>query len=61
MQAFSVKNLTWLLLEVPVCPDFQFKETESVTEPSGACRMLSLMMSVNVLPEVGSIAWAGQD
>ena len=30
-----MKSLAGLLLGVPVCPDFQFKETESVTEPSG--------------------------
>lgn len=56
-----MKILAGLMLGVPVCPDFQFKETESVTEPSGALRMLPLMMSLNVLLGVGSMAWAGRD
>ena len=56
-----MKILAGLLLGVPVCPDFQFKENESVTESSGAWRMLPLMVSLNVLLGLGRIAWAGWD
>lgn len=55
-----MKSLTGFQLGVPICPDFQFKETESVTEPLRAWRMLPLMMSLNVLLGVGNVAWAGQ-
>lgn len=56
-----MKSLAGLLLGVPICPDFQFKETESVTELLRAWRTLPLMMSLNVLLGVGSMAWAGLD
>lgn len=54
-----MRSLSGLLLGVPVCPDFQFKEPESVTAPSGAWSRLPLMPSLNGLlgaAGAGSIA-----